>query len=151
LAGECARVGDDRLLQLRIGFDGRKIGAQVGQVVLDRIFIFDINDARKKTTYKNVRAAEERELVKKTMQKTSHLFYTKTFFRDAAKTLKVKTRIVDEADLGVSFHCARNISFWSSMPCQVNLAHRVFAFASKWLAALRMSDSWRLTIRFFHQ
>ncbi len=76
-----------------------------------RIFIFDINDARKKAIYERVRSVEKRESVKKTDQKTSHLFFTKKFFRDAAKTLNVKVRIADEAGLGVSFHTGAQYRF----------------------------------------
>jgi ubiquinone/menaquinone biosynthesis C-methylase UbiE len=76
-----------------------------------RIFIFDINDARKKAIYEKVRAAERREAVKKTAQKTSHLFFTKKFFRDAARTLNLKVRIADETGLGVSFHTGAQYRF----------------------------------------
>ncbi len=76
-----------------------------------RIFIFDINDARKKAIYEKVRSTEERESVKKTAQKTSHLFFTKKFFRDAARTLNLKVRIADEAGLGVSFHTGAQYRF----------------------------------------
>ncbi len=76
-----------------------------------RVFIFDINDARKKTIYEKVRSAEARESVKKTAQKTSHLFYTKKFFRDVAMSMNVKVRIVDEVDLGISFHSGAQYRF----------------------------------------
>ena len=76
-----------------------------------RIFVFDINDARKKRLYNRVRSAERREAVKTTAQKTSHLFYTKKFFRDVAKKLNLKLQIVDEADLDVAFHSGAQYRF----------------------------------------
>lgn len=76
-----------------------------------RIFIFDINDARKKSRYKRVRAGEARESVKKTAQKTSHLFYTRTFFRDVARKLNVKVQIADESSLGIAFHSGAQYRF----------------------------------------
>ena len=78
-----------------------------------RIFIFDINDAAKVETYHRVRGAgsSTRELVKKTDFKTTHLFFTKQWFRDLGEDFGAKVTIWDEADLAVSFHSGSEYRF----------------------------------------
>ena len=79
---------------------------------LGQILIGDINDFDKKELYLSIRNKENRNTVHKVKSvRLDHQFYKKSLFLDIAKKNNLKTQIIDESKLDLSFYSNSNYRF----------------------------------------